>query len=68
MAIKKQKADPRELIIKKLEEEERTLAWLSRKTGIPYGTLYTCFVHKVYQVSEDNLIKINTALGTDFSL
>ena len=58
--------DVRDLISNKIEELERNLNWLHRKTGIPYGTLYSMFVQKLFQVSKENLKLINKALGTDF--
>lgn len=68
MAKKETVLDVRDLIIEKLKHEERSLAWLSRKAEIPYGTLYTNFVHRTFQVSQENLNKINIILETDFSL
>lgn len=58
--------DTRELILKKLEDEERSLSWLSRKANIPYDTLTSYFTRKLRPVSEKSLIKINAALGTTF--
>ena len=58
--------DGRDLILDHLKEIERDLAWLSRKTDIPYGTLYSCFTHRLFKLSEDNLSKINEVLGTKF--
>jgi hypothetical protein len=49
-----------------LESEERPLAWLARKTEIPYATLYSIFIQRVMTLSDSNLIKINRALNTDF--
>jgi len=68
MAPKKEEVitDVRDKIIKELEGDERSLAWLARKADIPYGTLYSCFTHRLFQLSEDNLKKINTVLGTTF--
>lgn len=60
--------DVRDLIVNKLTELERNLHWLHKKTEIPYGTLYSMFTQRLFQVSQDNLDKINTALGTDFKL
>jgi hypothetical protein len=53
-------------ILLHLEAEERTLAWLSRKTEIPYPTLYSIFIHKIMNLSDKNLDKINKAMETDF--
>lgn len=59
--------DLRDTIIDYLKlEEERDLAWLSRKTGIKYPTLYSCFTQRLFRVNDDNLKKINEVLGTDF--
>lgn len=55
-----------DLILKHLEEDERDLAWLHRKTGIPYATLYSCFKQRLFKVSVSNLSKINKVLGTNF--
>ncbi len=60
--------DIRDEIVGWLEDNERDLAWLSRKTGIVYSTLYSCFIQRLFKISEDNLIKINEALATDFKL
>lgn len=58
--------DVRDLILKHLEEDERDLAWLQRKTKIPYGTLYSCFKQRLFKISAGNLLRINKALGTNF--
>lgn len=58
--------DVRDIIKIHLEEIERDWAWLARKTDIPYATIYSCFVQRLFKVSDENLEKINTALGTDF--
>lgn len=59
--------DTRDVILLHLEEIERTLAWLSEKTQIPYPTLYSVFKQKHFSLSEKNLEKINNVLGTDFT-
>lgn len=59
-------ADPRELIMNKMEEEGRTLTWLAEKTEINYNTLHSCIKRKLFTLSQDNLDKINEALGTNF--
>ena len=68
MAAKKAvvETDNRDLILEHLKDIERDLAWLSRKTEIAYGTLYSCFTHRLFKISEDNLNKINTVLGSSF--
>jgi len=53
-------------ILAYLEKEERNMAWLSRKTDIPYGSLYSIFIHRIMSLSDSNLAKINKALDTDF--
>lgn len=63
---KETKIDVRDEILKHLEDIERTLAWLSTKTEIPYPTLYSIFKQKTFSLSFKNLTKINRVLGTDF--
>lgn len=60
------KVDVRDEILKHLEDIERTLAWLSAKTEIPYPTLYSIFKQKTFSLSFKNLTKINRVLDTDF--
>lgn len=67
MAVK-QITDVRNKILQHLETEERNLRWLSRKTGIVYATLYSCFIQRTFNLSEESLEKINDALGTEFEL
>ncbi len=62
----KSKKDVRDLIMDKMNNEGRVLTWLERATGIPYDTLYACLKKKLFNLSEDNLKKINEALETDF--
>lgn len=69
MATKKAEAiDVRDLIVKKLSDLERNLHWLHKKTKIPYGTLYSSISLRHFQVSQENLDKINTVLETDYKL
>jgi len=49
-----------------LEQDERPLAWLSRKTEIPYPTLYSIFIQRIMNLSDKNLATINKVLDTDF--
>jgi hypothetical protein len=65
MALKKTEipADNRDMVMSRLKEEERDLAWLGRKTGIPYGTLYYCLVKKNFKLSAHNLEKINNIIN-----
>lgn len=60
--------DIRDLILQELEKQERRIAWLVKKTDIPYGTLYASLIQRTCQVSAENLEKINNVLKTDFSL
>jgi lambda repressor-like predicted transcriptional regulator len=58
--------DNRDLVSKKLKEDERSLRWLSTKSGIRYSTLYSCIINKLFKLSDDNLAKVNKALNTNF--
>jgi hypothetical protein len=62
-----EKENVKDLILLHLEAEERPLAWLSRKTEIPYPTLYSIFVQRIMNLSDKNLAKINEAMETDFT-
>lgn len=62
----KQNNDVRAKILAHLEKEERNMAWLSRKTDIPYGSLYSIFIHRIMILSDNNLEKINKVLETNF--
>lgn len=64
--MEKQKNNVRDEILAHLEKEERNMAWLSRKTDIPYGSLYSIFIHRIMSLSDSNLAKINRVLDTDF--
>lgn len=68
MATKTKQIDVRDTIMDYLKEIERDLAWLSRKLDIPYGTLYSTFVHKIIKLSQEKLDRINLLLETDFTL
>lgn len=68
MAKEKIEVDVRDLIMNKMEEEGRTLSWLAEKTGMNYNTIHSCIKRKLFLLSEENLFKINNALGTDFKL
>lgn len=61
-----EKQNVKDKILLHLEEIERPLAWLSRKTNIPYGSLYSIFIHRIMVLSDSNLEKINKVLDTDF--
>lgn len=66
MAKTKELTDIRDIIKKRMIDEGRKLTWLSITTGIPYDTLNSCIKKKLFSLSEENLKKINQALGTDF--
>jgi len=66
MAKEKIATDVRETIMNKMDNEGRSLVWLAEKTGINYNTLHSCIKRKLFTLSEENLEKINKALGTDF--
>lgn len=55
-------------IIKHLKDEERDWAWLSRKTDIPYATLYAIFVEDRLKLTKERLNLINIACKTNFEL
>lgn len=56
--------DNRDLILTALKDDRRSIKYLSVMTGIPYMTLYSCLSQRLFNVSEDNLKKINETLGT----
>lgn len=58
--------DVRDLITEHLKNDDRSLMWLSEKTKIAYGTLYSCFTERRFSLNAENLQKINTVLGTSF--
>lgn len=60
--------DVRDLVLKKLNEDDRTLTWLHRKSGIPYSTLYGILKHRISKFNKVQLSKVNKVLGTDFKL
>ena len=60
--------DYRDGILSALENDDRPLSWLKRKTNIPYGTLYSALIQRTCHVSGANLKKINAVLKTDFSV
>ena len=65
MAVK-EKVDVRDVILVHLESIERNLHWLSKKIHANYNTMHSVFKQKVMQLSDENLEKINEALGTKF--
>lgn len=63
---KKEVLDIRDEILNKLKEIERPLSWLSKKTEIPYPTLYSVFKQRIFNLSDENKQKINKALDTNY--
>jgi lambda repressor-like predicted transcriptional regulator len=68
MAKQKIVIDVRETIYNKLKTEGRTLAWLSKQTGINYNALYSCLCRKMFEITPDYLKLINEALKTGYTL
>lgn len=70
MASKVQSKDVRDKIIEHLHKDGRRLPWLARKTYISYGHLYYILQAKENRrlLTQENLDKINEALGTSFKL
>ena len=66
MAKEKILTDVRDVIMEKMNSEGRVLTWLSNTTGIPYDTLNSCLKRKLFSLNDENLVKINEALGTSF--
>ena len=60
--------DVRDAILQHLKDIERPLAWLSEKADIPYSSCYSVFKQRTFALSQENLTKINTVLGTDFTI
>lgn len=58
----------KEKIAKHLKDEERDWAWLSRKTDIPYATLYSIFVEDRLKLTQERLNLINIACKTEFEM
>lgn len=67
MEEQKTAIDIREKIMEKMRSEGRTLQWLSNETGIKYATLHSCVKRMLFALSQENLDKIQTALGTIFN-
>ncbi len=61
-------ADVRDQILEHLKNDDRTLKWLSGKTDIPYSSLYSIFIQKVFNINKERLDLINKILGTKFKL
>lgn len=62
------KTDVRDLIVQELQNQERNLHWLSKKTGIIYSTMYSMFTQRLFMPSAEKLEVINKVLGTNFKL
>lgn len=62
----KEVVDVRDTIVNHLEQIERNLSWLATKTGYNYNTLYSIFVQKTVQLSDEKLNTINSVLKTKF--
>ena len=54
--------DIRDIIMRILKEDDRTLRWLHDQTGVPYGTLYSVLREKRFTLSAENFSKINKVL------
>jgi len=63
-----EKKETKDLILEEINKQERNLAWLNRKTKIPYPTLYSIFIQGIINLSDEKLKIINEVLGTNFSL
>jgi predicted transcriptional regulator len=60
------KKDVRDEVLDHLKAIERPLSWLSTKADINYSTVYSVLKQRTFKFSEENLSKINNALGTNF--
>lgn len=58
--------DVRDAIMEHLKEIERNLNWLATKTGILYSTMYSIFVQKTFNPTQEKMDSINKVLGTEF--
>lgn len=68
MAEKALITDVRDDIISHLKFIERDMAWLQKKTEIPYSTLYSIFTQRNFALNQERLDLINAVLETEFSL
>lgn len=55
-------------ILQHLKDEYLNLAWLQKKTDIPYGTLYSIFVENRIPLTQERLNLINAACNKDWKL
>jgi hypothetical protein len=59
--------DVRVEVMNHLTTIERSMLWLANKADIKYPSLYSMLKEKTFNISEDNLKKINEVLGTSFT-
>lgn len=52
-------------ITRLMEQQERSIAWLSRSTGIPYKRLLSEVKHQTKPMSLDTALAAAAALGAD---
>ena len=64
--IEKTKSDPRLLIKSWLELNERSIRWLSEKTGIERSHLYRVIIERSRPLTLKSLDKINEVLETSY--
>lgn len=50
-------------ILQVVKDDDRDLAWLSEKSGIPYSTLRSKLIYKPSRLSAGDLFPIASALG-----
>jgi len=60
------KRDVRDDILAHLDNDDRSMVWLSEKTGINYNTLYSILKQRLIKLSAERLKLINHVLGTKF--
>jgi len=60
------KRDVRDDILAHLDNDDRSMVWLSEKTGINYNTLYSILKQRLIKLSAERLKLINDVLGTKF--
>ena len=58
--------DTRDLIIAHLKEDDRSLAWLAKKSKLSYGHLYFVLVKKERDLSDSAKKEISKILKTKF--
>jgi len=60
--------DVRDEIVAHLKVIERDMAWLQKKTEIPYSSLYSIFTQRNFALNQERLDLINGVLETNFTL